>query len=113
MSVNLETAKQERRKTPRVKLPRRVWVRPFDFRLAEEVCMTANVSRTGLYIETSAEHYYTGMNVSGVRNFQPEERVHREETGTVTRLEKLNDGRWGVAIRILPINARHALGRSR
>ena len=113
MSVKLETAKQERRKAPRVKLPRRVRVRPFDFRLAEEVCMTANVSRTGLYIETSAEHYYTGMNVSGVRNFQPEERVHREETGTVTRLEKLNDGRWGVAIRILPINARHALSRSR
>ena len=113
MSVKLETAKQERRKAPRAKLPRRVRVRPFDFRLAEEVCMTANVSRTGLYIETTVGHYYVGMNVTVVRNFQPEERVHREETGTVTRVEKLNDGRWGVAIRILPINARPALGRSR
>jgi len=53
------------------------------------------------------------MNVSVTRNFQPEDRVHRDETGTVTRVEKLNDGRWGVAIRILQINARHALGRSR
>jgi len=113
VSVKLETAKQERRKAPRVKLPRRVRVHPFDFRLAGEVCMTANVSRTGLYIETSAEHYYTGMNVSVVRNFQPEERVHREETGTVTRVEKLKDGRWGIAIRILPINARPGVGRSR
>ena len=106
MPVKLETAKQERRKAPRVKLPRRVRVRPFDSRLSEEVCTTANVSRNGFYIETSAEHYYTGMNVSVVRNFQPEEMVHREETGTVTRIEKLNDGRWGVAIRILPISAR-------
>jgi hypothetical protein len=53
------------------------------------------------------------MNVSVTRNFQPEDTMHREETGTVTRVKKLNDGRWGVAIRILPINARHALGRSR
>jgi hypothetical protein len=113
MSVKLETAKQERRKAPRVKLPRRVRVRPFDFRLSEEVCMTANVSKTGLYIETSARHYYIGMNVSVVRNFQPEERVHREETGTVTRVERINDARWGVAIRILSISARPALGRSR
>jgi hypothetical protein len=113
MSVKLETTKQERRKAPRVKLPRRVRVRPFDFRLSEEVCMTANVSRNGLYIETSAEHYYKGMNVSVVRNFQPEEMVHREETGTVTRVEKLNAGRWGIAIRILPINARPTLGRPR
>jgi hypothetical protein len=90
-----------------------VRVRPFDFRLSEEVCTTTNVSRTRLYIETSARHYYAGMNVSVVRNFQPEERVHREETGTVTRVEKLNDGKWGVAIRILPINARPTLGRSR
>jgi PilZ domain len=107
------TAQQERRKAPRAKLPRRIRVRPFDFRLSEEVCMTANVSRTGLYIETSAGHYYAGMNVSVTRNFEPEDTIHREETGTVTRVEKLNDGRWGVAIRILPINARHSLGRSR
>jgi hypothetical protein len=113
MSVKLETAKQERRKAPRVKLPRCVRVRPFDFRLPEEVCMTANVSRTGLYIETSVGHYYAGMNVSVVRNFQPDDRVNREETGTVTRVERLNDSRWGVAIRILPVNARPVLGRSR
>jgi hypothetical protein len=113
VSVKLDTAKEERRKAPRVKLPRSVRVRPFDFRLSEEVCMTANVSRTGHYIETSVGHYYAGMNVSVARNFQPEDRVHHEETGTVTRVERLNDGRWGVALRILPINARHALSRYR
>ena len=38
MSVKLETAKQERPKAPRAKLPRIIRVRPFDFRLSEEVC---------------------------------------------------------------------------
>jgi PilZ domain len=101
MSVKLEAAKQERRKAPRVKLPQTIRVRPFDFRLSEEVCATANLSRTGLYIETSFGHYYAGMNVSVARNFQPGDIVHREETAKVTRVERLNDGKWGVAIRIL------------
>ena len=74
MSVKLGTAKQERRKAPRAKLSRCVRVRPFDFRLSEEVCMTANVSRSGLYIETTVGHYYAGMNVSVTRNFQPDGR---------------------------------------
>jgi len=41
------------------------------------------------------------MYVSVVRNFQPEDPVHREETAKIMRVEKLADGRWGVAIRIL------------
>jgi hypothetical protein len=101
MPGKLETAKQERRKSPRAKLPQTVRVRPFDFRLSEEVCTTANVSRTGFYMETSFGHYYAGMNLSVARNFQRDDTVHREETGKVTRVEKLSDGKWGVAIRIL------------
>jgi len=101
MSVKLETAKQERRKAPRVKLPQTVRVRPFDSRLSEEVCTTANVSKIGFYIETSFGHYYAGMNLSVAKNFQPGDTVHREETARVMRVEKLNDDKWGVAIRIL------------
>jgi len=41
------------------------------------------------------------MNVSVARNFRPDDTVHREETAKVARVEKLNDGKWGVAIRIL------------
>jgi hypothetical protein len=53
MSGKLKTSAQERRSAPRAKLSQNVRVRPFDFRLSEEVCTTANVSKTGLYIETS------------------------------------------------------------
>jgi hypothetical protein len=41
------------------------------------------------------------MYVSVVRNFQRDDAVHREETAKIMRVEKINDGRWGVAIRIL------------
>lgn len=101
MSVKLETAKQERRKAPRAKLPRIIRVRPLDSRLSEEVCTTTNFSKTGLYFETSFGHYYAGMNVSVARNFHADDTAHREETAKITRVEKLEDGRWGVAIRIL------------
>lgn len=101
MSVKLETAKQERRKAPRAKLPRIVRVRPFDARFPEEVCITTNFSKTGFYFETSVGHYYAGMNVSVARNFHADDSVHREETAKIMRVEKLEDSRWGVAIRIL------------
>lgn len=101
MPGKLETAKQNRRSAPRAKLSLTVRVRPFDFRLSEEVCTTANVSRTGFYIETSVGHYYSGMNLSVARNFRPGDTVHREETAKVMRVEKLSNDRWGVAIRIL------------
>jgi hypothetical protein len=101
MSAKLETATQERRKAPRAKLPRIVQVRPSDVRLPAEVCTTANFSKTGFYFETSFGHYYAGMNVSVARNFRADDTVHREETAKITRVEKLEDGRWGVAIRIL------------
>jgi hypothetical protein len=101
MSGKLKTATQDRRSAPRAKLSQTVRVRPFDFRLPEEVCTTENVSRTGFYIETSFGHYYAGMNLSVARNFQPRDTVHREETAKVMRVEKLSDDKWGVAIRIL------------
>ena len=101
MSGNLETVNQDRRSAPRVKLSQTIRVRPFDLRLSEEVCTTANISRTGLYIATSFQHYYAGMNVSVARNFQPNDSVRREETVKIVRVEKLNDGKWGVAIGIL------------
>jgi len=41
------------------------------------------------------------MNVFVTLNFRSDDHVHREQTGDVVRLEKLEDGMWGVAIRIL------------
>ena len=46
-------------------------------------------------------HYYEGVNFSVVRNFQPCDTVHRDETAKVMRVERLSNDKWGVAIRIL------------
>ena len=50
---------------------------------------------------TSTRQYFIGMNVVVTLNFGPDDPMHREQIGDVVRLEKLEDGGWGVAIRIL------------
>ena len=50
---------------------------------------------------TSTRHYFIGMNVVVTLNFGPDDPMHREQIGDVVRLEKLEDGVWGVAMRIL------------
>ncbi len=50
---------------------------------------------------TSAEHYYVGMNVIVSLNFGPEDPMHHEQIGDVVRMDRVEDDKWGVAIRIL------------
>jgi hypothetical protein len=95
------TAAKECRVTPRETLSEPVLVRPCDPLFLEEICTTANVSRSGLYFVTSTNHYFVGMNVIVTLNFGPDDPIHREQIGDVVRVEELDEDRWGVAIRIL------------
>jgi hypothetical protein len=88
-------------RSPRAKLSQSVRVRPYDPHDPEEVCVTQNLSRMGFYFETSLGHYFSGMSVGLTRNFAPGDPVNREERGEVVRVERLKNGNWGVAIRIL------------
>jgi len=97
----MQTAIKECRQTPRENLSEPVRIRPCDPQYPGEVCTTLNVSRSGLYFATSTGHYFPGMNVFVTLNFRSDDQMHREQTGDVVRLEKLEDGKWGVAIRIL------------
>ncbi|MGA7792173.1 MAG: PilZ domain-containing protein [Candidatus Acidiferrales bacterium] len=81
-----------------------VLVRPCDTVYPEEICTTANVSRSGLYFVTSAKHYVVGMNVLVTLNFGPDDPKHREQIGDVVRVEELDEDKRGVAIRILMHN---------
>ncbi len=94
-------SRQDREIAPRVEPSQTVRVRPFDTRYSEDVCITADISESGLSFETSFGHYYEGMNVSLARNFQAADPMRHEETAKIVRAERLSDGRWGVAIRIL------------
>jgi hypothetical protein len=44
------------------------------------------------------------MNVIVTLNFGPDDPMHREQIGDVVRVEKIEEGVWGVAIRILMHN---------
>jgi hypothetical protein len=92
---------RERRQTQRESRSEAFLICPCDPQYPEEVCTTLNVSRTGLYFATSTEHYFPGMNVIVTLDFCLDEPMGREYIGDVVRLERLEDGKWGVAIRIL------------
>jgi len=97
----MQIAIKERRQTQREDLSEPVRVCPCDSQYPEEVCTTLNVSRNGLYFATSTEHYFPGMNVIVTLNFRRDDPMQREYIGDVVRLERLEVGKWGVAIRIL------------
>jgi hypothetical protein len=92
---------QDRQIASQIQFLQTVRVRPFDTRYSADVCNTADISESGLYFETSLGHYYEGMNVLLARNFQPAGSTQDEETAKIVRTERLSDGKWGVAIRIL------------
>jgi hypothetical protein len=97
MQINVN----ERRRGIRENISEPVLVCPCDPESPEEVCTTLNVSRNGLYFTTTSGHYFPGMNVIVTPNFRPDDLTQKEYIGDVVRLERLGDGRWGVAIRIL------------
>jgi hypothetical protein len=97
----MHIATRERRQTQREDLSIPIRVCPCDSQYPEEVCTTLNVSRNGLYFVTSIQHYFPGINVIVTLNFRWDDPMQREYIGDVARLERLEDGKWGVALRIL------------
>ena len=98
------TAEKECRLAPREMLSEPVLVRPCDPLYPEEICTTANVSRSGLYFVTPTKHYVVGMTVLVTLNFGPDDPIHREQIGDVVRIEQLEEDKRGIAIRILMHN---------
>ena len=98
------TAAKECRLSPRETLSEPVRIRPCDPLFAEEICTTANVSRSGLYFVTPSKHYFVGMNVLVTLNFGPDDPTHRERIGDVVRVEVMDENKRGIAIRILMHN---------
>jgi hypothetical protein len=96
---------ENRRRTPRAKLSVPFRIRFFDPNCPEEIGKTSDVSREGLYFETSArgylEQFFQNRKVGVIRNFQPGELLHLEETGQIMRVYDLPDGKLGVSIHIL------------
>lgn len=94
------TAEQEKRASRRVKISRSVLTRPSDPRYKEEVEVTSNTSRDGLYFSTHAKHYRVGMHVGIVLGYTPNDRCNSTSYGEIVRIDRLEDGSLGVAIHI-------------
>jgi DNA-binding LytR/AlgR family response regulator len=96
------TGTQERRRRPRLNLSQVVRIRPFDPSLPPEYSTTINVSQDGIYFATSSDHYAPDMNVYVTSDYQPNSPINHALTGLVVRVEKLEEGKWGVAIQTFP-----------
>jgi hypothetical protein len=96
---------KDKRRARRVKLRQPVHIRPFDQRCSPEVSTTINLSRDGIYFETSLGHYFAGMDIYLTRNFDPADPLSHEEIGEVVRVERLPNGKWGIAVRVYQIKA--------
>lgn len=104
----MQQAVKSGQRPPRARLSQPVRVRPFESRYPEEINVTQNISRKGLYFETLLGHYFSGMEVYVTRNFNARDPLSHDEAGEVVRVERLENGKWGVAIRILAFSNRCA-----
>jgi hypothetical protein len=73
-------------------------VRPVNSDFPVEYCTSFNVSGTGVYLETSAAHYFLGMTVGSTRDFVADDPNSEEIMGAVVRVDKLENGKFGVAV---------------
>src|SRR5258708_846830 len=92
---------QERRGNQRTDMALPVLARSLDPAYKEEVQITSNTSRNGLYFKTRSKHYSVGMCVSVIMGYAPNHRVNSEAFGQVVRVDRLEDGSFGIAIEIL------------
>ncbi len=93
---------KEKRRKPRAKISKPVRARPVDPSRAQEVQPTLNASRDGLYFTTSAAHYYAGMHSRITFPYvSPVDNRNLEQLPDVVRVDRLEDGRFGIAVRIL------------
>jgi hypothetical protein len=76
-------------------------IRPLNSHYPEETCTSINLSPSGLYVESTSNHYYVGMEVYLTRNVNPGDAKNQEEHGFVVRAEKLESGKCRFAIRII------------
>jgi hypothetical protein len=89
------------RHDPRVRISQTIHIRPVNSQCPEETCTSLDVSRRGLYLESSSNHYYVGMEVHLTRNDPAGGPANHDEHGYVVRVEKMENGRCRIAIRMI------------
>ncbi len=97
-----ESGCPDQRKSRRTKISLPTRLRPEDPALPEEVRSTLNASRDGLYFATWQDSYYPGMRLLVTFPYCSSSiEIGSQNIGRVVRVERLSDGRWGVAVHLL------------
>ena len=104
MREETQTLYQEQRRSRRAKMARPLRVRPSDPRDLhfEDLPVSVNVSKEGIYFQTRREAYYKGMRVFVTFPFSsPHDPMNCEYVAEVVRVEKLPNSKVGVAVHLV------------
>ena len=94
----------DRRGTRRVRLRQQLKVRPSSAKDGEfeDISQTENASKRGIYFQTRLPSYFVGMRVIVTLPYvSASDPNSREYFGQVVRVERLEDGKRGVAVQLL------------
>lgn len=95
---------KEQRRSRRAKMARPIRVRPSDPRDLhfEDLPVSVNASKEGIYFHTRCETYYKGMRVFVTFPFtSPHDPMNCEYVAEVVRVEKLPNSKVGVAVHLV------------
>jgi hypothetical protein len=94
------SAGEEHRASRRVRVSRPLLARPSDPKYKEEVQVTLNTSRDGIYFRTRLKHYHVGMRVGVILGYIPNDPCNSTSFGKIIRIDRLEDGSFGIAVHI-------------
>jgi hypothetical protein len=103
MAEKLEKQVSDKRVSRRAKIARPVRVRPSEPRddHFEDLPISVNASKEGIYFTTRLKSYYPGMRVFVTFPYSsPHDPMNREYVAQVVRVEKLENGKTGVAVHL-------------
>jgi hypothetical protein len=103
MPEKLEKRVTDNRVSRRAKIARPVRVRPSEPRddHFEDIPISVNASKTGIYFTTRLHSYYPGMRVFVTFPYSsPHDPMNAEYVAQVVRVEKLENGKTGVAVNL-------------
>jgi len=92
---------QSTRSERRLKIAQPVRIRAEDFAATVQVGETLNMARNGLYVICPENPFHVGMHVHLILGYRAGDPVQHEWVGEILRIERREDGKWGVALRIL------------
>jgi hypothetical protein len=103
MTEKVEKRVSDNRRSRRAKIAKPVRVRPSEPRddHFEDVPVSVNASRDGIYFVSRLQSYYPGMRVFVTFPYSsPHDPMNCEYVGQVLRVEKLENGKTGVAVHL-------------